>query len=84
MDHDPGDTIITTAERLRKEGEARGEAQGRRQQAIETMLRLLDRRFGPLPADVVCRVQNGTLPDLDQWIANTLDAKTLAGVFQQG
>jgi hypothetical protein len=68
---------MSTAERLRKEGQA----QGRNQQAIETVLRLLARRFGALPETIVHRVNAATLAELDRWTDRILDAKTLDDLF---
>ena len=80
-----GDELMSTAERLRKEGQAQGEAlgeaRGRNQQAIQTVLRLLVRRFGPLPEAVVHRVNAATLAELDRWTDRILDAKALDDVF---
>jgi hypothetical protein len=65
----PVGTIMSTAEKLKREGRA------------ETILRLLDKRFGPLPAEIVQRVRAATLPELDRWTDRVLDAKSLAEVF---
>jgi len=73
-----GDELMSTAERLRKEGQA----QGRSQQGIETVLRLLARRFGALPETIVHRVNAATLAELDRWTDRILDAKTLDDVFE--
>ena len=68
---------MSTAERLRKEGEARG----RNQHGIETLLRLLGRRFGALPETIVKRVNAATLAELNCWTDRILDAKALDDVF---
>jgi hypothetical protein len=69
----PEDTIMGTLERTYQKGRAEGRA--------ETILRLLAKRFGPLPADAVHRVRNGTDADLDHWADRLLDAKALRDVF---
>jgi predicted Zn-dependent peptidase len=80
-----GDELMSTAERLRKEGQAQGEAlgeaRGRNQHGIETVLRLLVRRFGALPETIVHRVNAATLAELDRWTDRILDAKALEDVF---
>jgi hypothetical protein len=83
-----GDDMIkftSTADRLRQEGQAKGEAlgeaRGEARGRIKTVLRLLDRRFGTLPDEVVQRVEAATLVDLDVWTDRILDAKTLDEVF---
>ncbi|MEK6987332.1 MAG: DUF4351 domain-containing protein, partial [Candidatus Thermoplasmatota archaeon] len=80
-----GDELMSTAERLRKEGkaegQAEGEATGRTQHAVETVLRLLTRRFGEPAASIVVRVRGASLVDLDLWTERILDARTLDDVF---
>ena len=44
---------------------------------IETLLRQMTRRFGPLTDDVAARVRNATTPTLDDWIDRILTAATL-------
>ncbi len=77
----PEDTIMSTAQRLLKEGEARGAALGEARGVARKLLGLLERRFGPLPEPVVLRVQGASLPDLDRWFDRILDAKTRDEVF---
>jgi len=87
-----GDRLMSIAERLRKEGEARGkaegkaegEATGRTQQAVETVLRLLTRRFGEPGESVARRVRGASLVELDRWTERVLDARTLDDVFAAG
>ncbi|HEU4420272.1 MAG TPA: DUF4351 domain-containing protein [Planctomycetota bacterium] len=62
---------------MRKEGEARG----RNQHGIETLLRLLALRFGVLPETIVHRVNLATLAELDRWTDRILDAKAIEDVF---
>ncbi len=69
--------MISTAERLRREGEARGEARGKR----ETLLLLLRQRFGRLPAAAVARVDKGEVTDLDTWFGRVLTAESLDEVL---
>ena len=72
-----GDELMSTAERLRKEGHS----QGRSQLGNESVLRLLARRFGALPENIVHRVNAATLAELDRWTDRILDAKDLDDVF---
>ena len=76
-----GDELMSTAERLRKEGKAEGKAEGRTQHAVETVLRLLTRRFGEPAESVAARVRGASLVELDLWTDRILDAKTLDDVF---
>ena len=65
----PEINMITTADRLRMEGR------------VDVLLRLLARRFGPLPPEVEARVRKASTPDLDRWVDAVLTASTLAEVF---
>jgi len=81
----PEETIMSTAERLRREGRAEGiaagKAEGIAEGRIETLLRQIAKRFGaPSPADVD-RIRSATTADLDRWTDRILDAKSLADLF---
>lgn len=85
--------FVSTAERMRraswKEGKEEGKQEGKQegrvlgasQQAIDTVLRLLARRFGPVPEPVAARIRAAALTDLDRWTDRILDALTLDDVF---
>ena len=77
----PEETIMSTAEKLRREGEARGEARGRLSSRAEVVTNQLTKRFGALPEDIVRRIQAADIARLDQWASRLLDAKTLDEVF---
>ncbi len=55
------------------EGEARGEA--------KSLMRLLVKRFGPLPEAVVSQIAAGSIEELDRWVDRVLDAPTLEAIF---
>jgi hypothetical protein len=69
--------MLMAADRLRLEGEAKGEAKGKR----EILLLLLRRRFGRLPAATVARIREANAAQLDRWILRVLPAKTLNDVL---
>jgi len=73
--------IMTTAEMLRREGEARGKAQGKVEGRLEgkreTLLLLLRQRFGRLSAAAVARVAKATANELDVWLGRVLTASSL-------
>ena len=73
----PEETIMSTAEKLRREGEARGEARGR----AEVVTKQLTKRFGALPEDIVARIKLADTATLGRWAERLLDAKTLEQVF---
>ena len=77
----PEETIMSTAEKLRREGLAEGEARGEAKGRADTILRVLAKRFGPLPRETIQRVQSATLSELDLWTERMLDGQTLADVL---
>ncbi len=90
-------SIMTAAERLiqegkqqgRQEGLRTGRQQGRqegRQEGLlsgrrSLLLRLIESRFGALPADFMVRVDEADAAQLDQWADRILNADSLAALF---
>lgn len=83
--HRPEDTIMSTLERTyqkgRQEGRQQGHQEGQARGKAESLLRLLQRRFGPLPADLTERVTAAGNDELDRWTDRVLDVRTLAELF---
>ena len=77
----PEDTIMSTAEKLKREGQARGEALGEARGRVIVVSNLLRKRFGPLPKSLVRRIQAADIATLDRWVDRLLDSKTLEEVF---
>ena len=89
----PEENIMSTAERLRREGMAKGieegiekgiekgMATGDRKGRAATLQRLLERRFGPLPPTLESRLRDATVAELERWADRILDAGTLDEVF---
>jgi hypothetical protein len=69
--------MLTTAERLRREGRQEGEVLGKR----GAMLLLLRQRFGRLPSSAVARVDQAEAAELDVWFGRVLTASSLAEVL---
>ena len=67
-------------ERGVEQGMERGVLRGER----ALLERLIQRRFGPLPAAVVERLGRASADDLETWADSVLDAGTLDGVFGPG
>lgn len=67
------EALMTTAEKLRAEGRAQGQA--------ELLLELLTLRFGPQGADVEARVRAGSSGQLHVWGRRILTASTVADVL---
>ena len=72
-------SYVTIAER---HGIAKGRIEGRTEGQADLLLRLNQRRFGPVPDDVNRRIQTAQTEQLRTWSLNILDATTLEDVFQ--
>ncbi|MGW6336086.1 hypothetical protein [Nocardia rhamnosiphila] len=68
---------MTTAERLRAEGEARGEARAR----TETLIDLLDTKFGSVPQAAIRKIETGSPEEIRTWLRRSVTADTLEKVF---
>ena len=72
-------------EKLKAEGRVEGRAEGRVEGEVKgeakSLTRLLERRFGPLPAAIKSRVDRADLKQLDAWIDRVLDVKSLDAMF---
>ncbi|GAB4528222.1 MAG: hypothetical protein Tsb0020_45450 [Haliangiales bacterium] len=83
------ETMLTEGQRLEKrgydaghkQGHEQGHEQGYNEGQLDILLRLLTRRFGPLPASVVQRVSNASADELMQWSERVLDAARLDDIF---
>jgi len=69
------------AEQWKAEGKAEGEAKGKAKGKAEALMRLLERRFGPIPDDLHSQVAGADLVTLDRWFDRALDASALDAVF---
>ncbi len=69
--------IMTTAEMLRREGEAKGKIEGKR----EALLLLLRERFGRLRAAVTADINKASAAELDVWFRRGVTASSLDDVF---
>ncbi len=67
----------TAAQAWFEPGEAPGMAEG----MSKTLVRLLQRRFGPLPDGIQTHIAAADLGQLDRWLDAVLDAPTLDVVF---
>ncbi len=77
--------VGSLAESYIREGEAKGRAEGRAEGWAEgwasILNRLLERRFGSLPAAVRKRIRSASVQELESWADAVLDAPTLEAVF---
>jgi predicted transposase YdaD len=66
----------------RAEGKAEGEAKGKAEGRVALLLKLLaEKGLGPLDADTLERIEQGTLEQLETWAVRVLRATSLADVF---
>src|SRR5262249_6178726 len=87
----PEEEMVTMVERLLAEDDLLAELElpylrrirdeGRREGEVEVLLRQLQLRFGPLPADVTARVTAADVETLLRWSERVLSAPTLDTVF---
>lgn len=67
---------------LRQEGRREGRREGRQEGRQEVLVRLLERRFGALPAWAGDRIATGKPADLQEWTLRVLDAESLEEVLR--
>ncbi len=93
LDVSKEETIMTLAERLRKEGRMEGKKEGRMEGKMEgevlgrhaVLKRQLGKRFGKDILDIRTqeRLRNASAEQLDLWAERILDARTLEDVFRE-
>ncbi len=66
----------------RLEGRLEGRMEGLSQGRLESLSIQMVKRFGPLPADILQKLDLATDAELRQWTENILDAKQLSDVFR--
>ena len=59
------------------EGKAEGKTEGKTEGKAETLSRQLTRRFGPLPAWAIARIDAATIDQLNTWLDGIFDADRL-------
>ncbi|MBF0421220.1 MAG: DUF4351 domain-containing protein, partial [Magnetococcales bacterium] len=62
-------------------GEQRGEQRGRREEGASILTRLLQRRFGVIPAWANEKITKADLSSLEEWSLRIFDAQSLDDVF---
>jgi len=83
---DPGkeDTIMTLADRLRKEGEEKGLEKGIVKGHNELFNRLLHKKFGDIrDPHIQKRLRNATPDQIDRWFDRILEAKSIEDVIKE-
>lgn len=67
----------------RREGRKEGRQEGRQEGQAAIVRRLMTRRFGHLPRDVIARIEKARPQQLGRWSERLLDATTLHDVFRR-
>ncbi len=70
------------AEEYKQEGQKEGQKEGKKEGEALVLQRLLSRRFGPLPPEVLGRIASASEEDINQWVDRILDAACLEDVFR--
>jgi predicted transposase YdaD len=65
------------------QGERRGQQRGEQRGRAQTLLSLLDIKFGPLDREAVSRVEDASIEELKLWTERVLEAKSLYDVLQR-
>ena len=65
-----------------KEGRQEGRQEGRHLGETQLLVRLLQQRFGDLPASAMERISNASEQELSAWSLKLLDAQSLDEVFE--
>ena len=73
--------VMTTAERLRQEGLQEGLQKGLQEGRIELTRKLLALKFGPLPSNVIQRLESASEEELDRIAERVLSASCLDEVL---
>jgi hypothetical protein len=76
------EAVMATADWLRAEGEAKGVAKGRAEEAAVLLTRLLTRRFATVSAETRERINVAPVEQIEVWCERVLDAETLNEVFE--
>ncbi len=64
-----------------EKGMAKGLEKGRQTGEALSLQRLLSRRFGPLPPDLVATIDAAPISDIEVWFDKAIDAPSLSDVF---
>jgi predicted transposase YdaD len=89
VSHEAEEALMTAAERLRAEGEAKGRAEGEAKGRAEgeakgraaLLVKQLSFKFGTLPAEIQARIEDASVEELERWAERVLSATRLDAVF---
>jgi len=75
MDECEREMIGTIASELEQRGEKRGR--------LQALVFVLERRFGPLPSELLKQIGEAKAAQLETWLGRAVDAATLEAVLEQ-
>jgi flagellar biosynthesis/type III secretory pathway protein FliH len=64
------------------EGKQEGLQEGKQQGEMLALQRLLAKRFGVIPVEIVTLISKAPLEDIERWFDRAIDAKALSDVFK--
>ena len=73
--------MASFGQRYFEEGKATGIAQGEAKGEAKALIRLVERRFGPLPADLRARVLAADAATIETWLDHLMEAPNLGVLF---
>ena len=76
-----GETMTTIAETWMAKGEQQGMQQGKYQEGVAILRRLMQKKFGGVPKDFETRIEKADSDTLLEWSENVLSAETIDEVF---
>jgi predicted transposase/invertase (TIGR01784 family) len=82
LDEEQRQDMASIADQLVEKGIKKGIEKGIEKGERGIVLRLLERRFGPLPVDTVERIERAVPGDLERWADRVLTAATLREVLE--
>jgi hypothetical protein len=65
-----------------QEGKQQGLQEGKQQGEMLALQRLLAKRFGVIPVEIVALISQAPLEDIERWFDRAIDAKALPDVFE--
>jgi flagellar biosynthesis/type III secretory pathway protein FliH len=67
----------------KQEGKQEGLQEGKQQGEMLALQRLLAKRFGVIPVEIVALISQAPLEDIERWFDRAIDAKALPEVFEE-
>jgi hypothetical protein len=79
MPEHEGELMSIAAREWMAEGRLEGQKEGRR----DSLVRILERRFGAIPDAIRARIMSGSMAEVDAWLDKAVDVGALEDVFSE-